>query len=122
MSDIYKKYYEVRHQIDVLKVEEEKLREQVLEEALKVKENTIVTEFGTFQKRTSKRWSFSMDFMEKSMAINKKIIEFSKPLKEKIEEFSAPLLAEIEELKKTDVYEGKAKEQVDISIAFSYKK
>lgn len=122
MSDIYKKYYEIRHQIDVLKVEEEKLREQVLEEALKVKENTIETEFGTFQKRTSKRWSFSMDFMEKSMAINKKIIEFSKPLKEKIEEFSAPLLAEIEELKKTDVYEGKAKEQIDVSIAFSYKK
>jgi len=120
MSDIYKQYYEIRHQIDTLKGEEERLKELVLEEALKSEENTIKTEFGTFQKRTSKRWSFSMDFMEKSMAINKKIIEFSKPLKEKIDEFSKPLMEEIEELKKTDVYEGKAKEQVDVTIAFSY--
>ena len=122
MSDIYKQYYEIRRQIDVLQEQEKVLKEKVLEEAMKVKGNTIDTEFGTFQKRTSKRWSYSMDFMEKSVEVEKKINDYSKPLKEQIENFATPLRNELEELKKKEVYEGKAQEQVDVSIAFSYKK
>lgn len=122
MSDIYKKYYEVKRQIDVLQEQEKELKEQVLEEAMKVKDNTIKTEFGTFTKRTSRRWAYSMDFLDKSIEVEKKIKAYSQPLMEQIETFSAPLKNEIEELKKKEVYEGKAKEIVDVNIAFSYNK
>lgn len=120
MSNIYQQYSEIRRKIDVLQEQEKVLKEQVLEEALKVKDNTIKTEFGTFTKRTSKRWSYSMDFMDKSVEVEKKIKEFSLPLQKTIEDFATPLRAELEELKKKEVYEGKAQEQIDVNISFSY--
>lgn len=117
---IYEEYYKVRQQLDVLKEKEASLKELVLAEALKVEEPTVKTEFGSFTKRVSKTWSYSLDLMIATGDIEKQIREFGKPFQEEIDAYAKPLRERVEEMKKKEIYEGKAVEQTNTNLAFSY--
>lgn len=118
--NIYEDYYKVRHQLDALKIEEERLRELVLAEALKTKEPTIKTKFGNFTKRVTRKFVYSLDFMVAAGNVEKQIREFGKPFQEQIDAYATPLREKVEEMKKREIYEGKAHEEVITGFAFTY--
>jgi len=124
---VFEQYYEVRHQLDSLSIEEEKLKEQVLKElqnlpASVLDKSTYKSEFGNFTKKISDSYSFSTNIAELGVDIQKKIKEFSEPFIKKIDEYSKPLKEEIDIAKQNEIDTGKAVKQTKITLAFAYKK
>lgn len=119
-ESIFQQYYDVRHQIDELATLETKLKELVISELEKSETNTVKNEFGNFTKRVSKRYAFSFEVKDKELEITKLIQEFAKPLEKQIEDFSTPLKKLVEDKKQEEIEKGVAKEQVTVSMAFSY--
>ena len=122
MKTIFQQYYEVRQQIDNLNVLESKLKEDVLAELEKSTDSTVKTDFGNFTKRISKRYSFSTNIAELGVSIEKQIKEFSEPYIKKIDEYAKPLKDQLEIAKKNEIETGKAVEQTNVTMAFSYLK
>ena len=120
--NLYEEYYKIRHEIDSLQVQEQKLKDLLIDELAKNKEPTIKTDFGNFTRKITKKYSFSTSIAELSVDIEKKVKEFSEPLLTTIDKYAKPLRDQVEAEKQKEIDAGIAKEQVTIGMAFAYKK
>lgn len=121
-TNLYQQYHAIRHQMDELAIQEQKLEEQILEELAKNPEPTVKNEWGNFTRRVSKRYSFSLDLLDKATKVEKKIKEYSQPLLDQIDSFAKPLRSKIEFEKQKEIDSGKAQESLSVTMAYAYKK
>ena len=120
--NLYEEYYKIRHDLDTLQVQEQKLKELIIDELAKNPEPTLKTDFGNFTRKVSKKYSFSTNIAELSVEVEKQVKEFSDPLLATIDKYAKPLRDEVEQAKQKEIDAGIAKEQTTITMAFAYKK